>query len=571
MMRTTLLACALCLLAPAAHAQQQVTLKSGPTLVGDVKFDGDAVLIDVDGASTRIPFAEISSVAPAQFNERREAQQLLLRALESRLAGSTPKEAVALLAEASKLDPENPHIAFWLATNLVEAGYGKIARTKFEAQREAIEEAYPDRVTRLARSIERRVALEALPADLVERIDAFNAAAAAKTVDPNNPGMLRMAAAFRVLDQFNDPIDQSAVQVQGIGGQDQLEQFSDGYFFFSTFTGNNNRQQQGQVVVSQFGLKQLQQPIRVSADEAAMGREIVVERFDQKDKRPVHISVVDRDKKPLEGVSVQVRTMQNGHVVIDARTDADGGANFDAFPGEYGFVVQGEGFNPANGQLQIAAENAGGSEQKVVLHRAVGGSVRLEWRTKSWQPGAEATTGTTTISVAPFQGGYYGGNVASSFRLGQVDDKLVLQVMQMHYGPMPAGAGTPIKRLALGADVSADERESRAAERFEQLDLADYDQLGDEFKAAELIAGAPNVGGNQMQVHVRPGDVIVGRTSTHDPRSGQPMEVTFKAIVESSEDANAAEGDASPQAEAGPRAVPAVLFPAAPVADPPPR
>jgi hypothetical protein len=383
--------------------------------------------------------------------------------------------------------------------------------------------------------------------------------------------MLRMAAVFRVLDQFNDPIDQSAVQVQGIGGQDQLEQYSDGYFFFSTLTGNNNRQQQGQVVVSQFGLKQLQQQIRVSADEAAMGREIVVERFDLKDKQPVRISVVDHDKQPLEGVGIQVRTMNNGNVVLEVRTDAEGEAAFDAFPGDYGFVVQHEGFNPANGQLQIAADNAGGAEKQVVLHRAVGGTVRLEWRTKSWQPGAEATTGTTTISAAALNSGYYGGNVASAFRLGQVDDKLVLQVIQMHYGPMPAGVGTPIKRLALGGDVPADERLSRAAERFEQLELADYDQLGDEFKAAELITG-PNVGGNQMRIHVRPGDVIVGRTGAHDPRSGQPMEVTFKAIVESSDDANVSGGESSPTGEAAPRDVPPrILAPMAPVADPPPR
>jgi hypothetical protein len=50
-----------------ARAEQEVTLRSGATLIGDVTFDGDAIVIDIEGAQQRVPLADVESVTPTGF------------------------------------------------------------------------------------------------------------------------------------------------------------------------------------------------------------------------------------------------------------------------------------------------------------------------------------------------------------------------------------------------------------------------------------------------------------------------------------------------------------------------
>ncbi len=523
-------------LASVATAQQQVTLKSGAIVVGDVKFDNGAVLINLDGTETRIPFTEIDTVASASFSKRQQAQQLLLRGLESRLNGSTPKDTVVLLLEASQLDPENPHIAYWLATNLLEAGYGKIARKKYENLREAVDEAYPDGASRLASAIEHRVAIEALDPKLVARIDAFNANPGAP--DPDNPHMKRMAAVVRVLDQHQDPIDQSAIRVEGNGGEERLEQFADGYFFYSALNGNDEEEQDCNLIVSQNGLQQTRRSFRVSSLEASVALEIAVHRFADSDKRPARILVQDADGEPLAGIRVQLQPNQSGgSEPLVATTDDKGVASFTAFPGAYVMNAAGEGFNPFRDQILIDEQDPEGAEEELVLYPALAGSIRLEWRSKSWQGGGETTSGSTTLNPSVLDaGGYFGDSIASSFRLGQALDKLVLQITRYNYGP-PTGAGAAVKRLKSSDAASGEEHQRRAEKVFKELDLATFDQLGEEYEAAPIDGGAPN-GQSAVRIPLRPGDVLVGRTTGRDMRTGQPLEVTYKALVETTAEAS---------------------------------
>lgn len=535
---------------PAAlRAEQQVTLKSGVTLTGDVKFDGDAIVIDIDGATNRIPLADLQSVTAAKFSSQREAQRLLIKALESRLRGAAPKEIVVLLAEASQLHEDDPHIAYWLADSLVDAGYGKIARTKFEAQRAAIEEAYPAEAARLVQRIEQRVLVESLPPDLVVRIDEFNEAAANKRGDPNNPGMHRRAATFRLLDQNKTPIDQSAVQVQANGGDEQLEQFADGYYFYSYRSGNDDDDEPCRLTVSQYGLQQAEHQIRVRRDRVAIERDFTIRRFGDGDKRPVRILLADRDGKPMRGVRValQAYNAQGGgnDASLSAESDGEGKAVIQAYPGNYGYQARLDGYNPVSGQLQIGVDNPNGSEQRVVLHRAIPATLRVVWQSKSWQPGAGVATGEATLEIDSTRGNIYPSaqNVGSWLRPMQVDDKLVLQVIQVHYGPMGPGSGPTVRKLEIDDDLAADELQREAQQRFKDIDLAAFDKLGEEYAPAEQAQagpGMPQYGGGTIRVLAKPGDVFVGRVASRDNNTGQPIEMTFKAFM----DGVAAEGAA---------------------------
>jgi hypothetical protein len=140
------------------------------------------------------------------------------------------------------------------------------------------------------------------------------------------------------------------------------------------------------------------------------------------------------------------------------------------------------------------------------------------------------------LQLSPLNQGYYGDGAPASFRLGQIDDKLILQIMQMRYGG-PALAAPPIQRLELGDDASPAERSRRAAERFDALAWEDFERLGEEFKPARLLQEGPQFSGPTVRVIAEAGDVLVGRVTGRDMRTGQPLEITFKALIEPTEDA----------------------------------
>ena len=89
----------------------------------------------------------------------------------------TGNEVVGLLAEAKRLAPDDPSVAYWCASTLVDAGYGKAANEVFAPRRDAIAKAYPGMAEQLAARIKRRADMERMPMELVKRIDELNATA----------------------------------------------------------------------------------------------------------------------------------------------------------------------------------------------------------------------------------------------------------------------------------------------------------------------------------------------------------------------------------------------------------
>jgi hypothetical protein len=528
----------LCLVAATLRAEQEVTLKSGATLVGDVSFDGAELVVDIDDAKQRVPLSEVASVTPVEFGNDRQATRLLLSAFEARLLGGSPKEAVGLLAEASRLAPDDPRIAFWYASTLVDAGSGKAAKRILEERREQIEEAFPDAIDDLASRVNLRMMLELLPAPLVTRIDKLNAAAA--VMQPAANQMQQVYSAFRVLDQYNDPVAQSAFQVQCNGQDERVEEFGDGYFMLTYSRHRNQDDDSYRLVVRESRFRPETHELKGTVDRVYLAGDVVLHRFMDEEKQPVTIIVVDNDGNPLPGARVALQAVnQNGGPPPDHQNvavDEAGRATLQAFPGEYSASASADGYNTTGDQFEVAADGHGAIERRISLHKAIRANVRIEWISKSFQPGAAPGFGGTTSGEATLAVGQPGGMHPNHdlmwLRPAQVGDRVSLQFNLMMFGPMGFGGGGPwIKKLAVG---EGDGALAAADKKFDEVDLKEIDDLPDEFKS---VAGA---GDNRMQGMIQSpaddGDVFVGRVMGRDMRTGQPAEVAFKAIVEQPED-----------------------------------
>lgn len=533
-------------------AEQEVTLKSGSTLVGDVTFDGDGVVVQIDDAKQRVPLADVASIAPVDFGKDRQAHRLLLRALETRLMGGTAKEAVGLLAEASQLAPDDPQIAFWYASTLVDSGSGKAAKRVLETHREKIDEAMPDAADDLASRINRRMVLELFPAELVARIDKLNAAA---SLQPIETQMRPVYAAFRVLDQFNDPVEQSAFQIQANGNEEHIEDFGDGYFLFTCSQFRNAGDEPCRLVVGASGLKPETHELRTASDRVYLAGEFVVHRFGDEDKRAVNVAVVDRDGKPIAGaqLALQAQNQRNNgrDSAISAASDEVGRASMQAFPGPYLLTVSAEGYNAAMELFELTADAPVGVERRLTLHRALRANVRVEWLSTPFQgfPGAigagATTSGEATMPInGPRAAAPYNQDL-QWLRPSQVDNRIMLQLNLMMFGQM-AGMNAPwVKVRAVGEEGDEAERLAQAAKMFKELDLKELGDSPEGFKPAVAAGGGgnrPNFGPGSLQATANFGDVFVGKLTGRDMRTGQPAEVTFKAIVErADEDAANAE------------------------------
>lgn len=159
-LRCILFGVALLVAPPHLLAEQEVTLKSGATFIGNVTIDGDAVVVEIDDAPLRVPLAEVAAIAPLDSGHKQQARRLLMAALEARLMNNSGNEALGLLAEAARLDPDDPRIAYWYARSLVDAGFGKAAGEVLESRREEIAKTYPGMSDQLAAQIKGRLELE---------------------------------------------------------------------------------------------------------------------------------------------------------------------------------------------------------------------------------------------------------------------------------------------------------------------------------------------------------------------------------------------------------------------------
>jgi len=530
--------------AAAADGEQQVTLQNGAKLVGEVSMDGSDLVVDVDGAKLKVAFKEVASVTSAKADDANKADALLLKAIETRALAQGEKSDVGLFAEAFRLAPEDPHVAFWYARSLVEAGFGKGASDVFEPRREAIAAAFPGVVDRLADQIDERLQREKLPSGLVKRLDQIEESAS--HVDPITAEMLTYYSYFRLMDQNGTPIETSAFRVQCHGENEDLESFSDGYHLFTYAKRRNFGDSPCRLEVAQPGLLSEVFEFQGSPRNAKHVGDFQVKRLSDEDRREIVVHVVDPDGKPLPGASVGF-TPENqfgrSEGIRPATTSADGEAKLTLYPNHYHCQVSLKDFNPVSQRVVVAADGAPQDTIEVKLYPAIRGAVRVVWRAKIMnhpgmpQFGNEAvTTGEFELQAggaAPvFRGGPFGPHCV---RLVQTEDNMQLHFTEQIRFANAAGASWVGRLESNEADSSAaPDREfdiKVAAELFDVLGLTELDAIAEEFKIKRTSLGMMPGAGGPVSLPVKAGDIFVGRMQSHDPQTGRPALVEFKILA----------------------------------------
>jgi hypothetical protein len=532
------------LLAPAPlRAELEVTLKSGAILIGNVTIDGDAAVVQINDSQLRVPLQEVAAIASVDSSREHQARRLLLIALEAKLTNDAGKEVIGLLAEAARLAPDDPHIAYWYASSLADAGFGQAASNVLDERRDAIAKAYPGMTDQLAARIKRRVEMEKMPPQLVERIDQLNAAAAHQPVDAE---MRQLAAVFRLVDQDERPIERSAFQIQCNGQDEKLESFDDGYFLFTFNQSRHNSEEPCHVEVVQPGLESKTFEFSGASNRVQDAGKLAVRRYDENAKKPFRARLVGSDGQPVSGAQVTLQAVSarggSSSHALSTESGADGRVEILTYPMKYVYRVQAEGFNHDSGNIELKADDGDADERQIQLHRAIQATIRVAWMTTALQGGGKAS-GEATLQVdgGPPAPNRYGQDATPWIRPVQVKDRLTLQFAvspfgyQVPFGPFgPFGGFEPWLRVVESEAGANDEDTKRVAlAKFTALDLNKIDELKDEFSPPR------NTGGNQpghpsapMVLPCELGKVYVGKLTHRDMRTGQPVQLAFKAVVE---------------------------------------
>ena len=506
-------------------------------------MDGADLVVDIDGATLRVPFKNVASVSPAANDESKQAAELLIKGLESQLLSDRESKDVGILAEAFRLAPEDPRVAFWYARSLASAGFGKGASEVFEPRKEAIVAAYPGLADRLAKEIEERRAIEQLPAALVKRLDQI--AAAAEGANQFGAEQTMYAAYFRLVDQADEPVGRSAFRINCSGQDENLESFGEGYHLFTFNRRNGFGNNPCQLVLTK--------PELVSDDVefggSPYGAENVgvlrVKRLSDADRREVVVHVVDPEGKPLSGATVSLNSISRsgGHEAgPPVTTAADGVAKLQLFPGEYSCQISLQNYSPSSQRVVVPADAKQATSVDVKLFQAITAEIKVEWRSKSMiQPGMPqfqndaVTTGQFEQQIGP---GRPGGMIMGRFgppwvRLVQDGDEVQLQFTEQMNFPQAEVSWVGVwKREAEAASASRTVDQSAVdVEEFDMLDLAQLGSIREQLQLKEINLGGMPGRGAPASVPVEAGDIYLGKINSRDPQTGQPASIEFKILA----------------------------------------
>lgn len=531
-------------LATGLQAEQQVTLQSGAKLTGVVSMEGADLVVDVAGAQIKVPFKDVASVTSAQAGDSDNASMLLLKALEARALAPGKRDDFGLFAEAFRLAPEDPHVAFWYARSLVAAGYGKGAHDVFAPRKEAIAAAFPGAVDRLQDQITARLELEKLPSALVQRIDQI--AESAALVDSITAESLSYYGYFRLVDQNDEPIEKSAFRVHCHGENENLESYADGYHLFTYAQRRNFGNNACRLEVAQPGLLSETFEFQGSPRGAKCVGNFQVKRLTDADRREVVVRVVDPDGKPLPGATVgftPVSQFGRSEGIRPATTAAEGDAKLTLYPNNYQCQVSLKDFNSVSRMVVVAADGAPQDQIEFKLYSAIRATIRVVWRARMInQPGMPQFGNEAVMTgefeqqaggAAPvFRGGPFGPHC---IRLVQTEDDMQLQFTEHMRFPNAAGASWVGRLESHESESSEDAKQAFdvkvAAELFNVLGLTELDSIVEEFKIKRTNLGMMPGAGGPVSLPVEAGDIFVGRMQSHDPQTGRPALVEFKILA----------------------------------------
>ena len=197
-----------CLFASPLRAEQQVTLKTGATLVGDVDVRRRRGRRRRSATRrNRVPLADVASVTPVDFGAKDgKPAACCWRRSNRSVLGGTPKEAVGAagrgVAPGARRSADRLLVRQHAGRRGLRQGRQPYVRS---APRRPSKRRFPSASTTLAERIELRTTVEMLPAadwSAHRRLQRRRRSSAGRT-PPSRP----MAVVFRVIDQFNDPIE----------------------------------------------------------------------------------------------------------------------------------------------------------------------------------------------------------------------------------------------------------------------------------------------------------------------------------------------------------------------------
>jgi hypothetical protein len=575
--RIVVLAILLAAIAAPLFAEVQVTLKSGASLVGKVSTDGKDVVVKIEDSELRVPLAEVEAITSVEAGGERQARRLLMTALEARVNNDDGgMEVIGLLAEAARLAPDDPHIAYWYASTLADSGYGQAANDVLTRKREAIAAAYPGLTEQLTERIKRRVATEMLPPALVARLDQLNATL---SKPPANAEMVQTAAMFRLVDQHKQPLERTAFQIYSNNVQDEnVESFDDGYYLYVYNRHRSNPQQPTKIDIIRPGYEAKSFDISGSTTSVRDAGELAAKRFEEGDKVKFRVNVVDRERKPIVGARMTLMAYSprggNSEQPATTESDAEGWAEVLVFPMAYNYSIEADGFNGTGGRVELKPGAGEKHERFQQMSRAIQATIRAAWEATSMQGGGK-TSGESTISVGTgVDPNQYAPNPTSWLRPVQKGDQLTLQFMDQFFGynnqfgqppeawvrvvddngeaklgsatDAPATDSTAevkpadaaVRESAKG-DAEKDKAKQSPLKTYNALKLEEIDDLKAKLPQPRMLPGGERTGPNPpLLLAAKAGGIYVGRLQHRDVRTGQPVQLAFKVFVEEIDDGN---------------------------------
>ena len=517
------------LLPLASLAAQKITLKSGTVLVGEVKMDGDGVIIEIDGSQLRSSFAEIVSIVPEGSGDSVGAQRLLLRSLESTVLRGAKNQDPELLAEAYRLAPQDPQIAFWYAFALESSGEGIAAEAVISGHQQAIEQAYPGAAGRLVKRINRRVELEKLPQRLVKTLDRYNELA--KTEDSKNSNHVYEYALFQLVDQHDAPIRKEEFQLNVSGNNRELLDFPEGYYLHR-YQRYRNNQSRVQLQITALGLEPKSFSVSGSSFEVRDLGKLSVKRYAEEEKRAVEIWLLDGKGEPAANASLRIAAYNQRGSYASQQLQASENGLVEAllFPAQYNLSASGHRLNSISKRITITKAKKGEDKPfgpiEFKLHRSKSARLRVAWWSEDIKGSGEVIKGEKVVNVV-------NGSIRNDrqspgwFRAFQVGDQLGCVIAPTN-GTLQPNDSPPWVRECEKTMVDI-------RQQFRELDLQQLTDNQPGWKPAKEIKPASTShsshnSGPSFQVEKE--GLYVGELAYQDHRANRRLKTKFKLYVE---------------------------------------
>jgi hypothetical protein len=512
--------------------QQEVILKSGTNIVGDVSIEGSDAVVQVADKKVRVPLKDVATISAVDFGRQEQARRLLVAALEAKLTHNAGKEVVGMLAEAKRLAPDDPSIAYWYASCLADAGHGRAAKEMLESHRDAIAKVYPGMIDRLAARIKNRIEMEKLPPELVQRIDALSAAA---NVQSTTGERRQYYAMFRLSDQDKHPVDQSSFRLDTNSQEQNIERFDDGYFVVTMTRYRGTQDQPCRIEILEPGLEAKTFQFTPSSTRVADAGEFSVRRYDDSAKKALRIRVVGSDGEAVPGAQINLQAMSaRGGVAAEslaATTGIDGRTELALFPAKYMMRVQATGFVYYNTNVELTPFTGKLEERQITIDRIIQATIRVAWQSTTPQGGKTSGVAKLRTNNAGQMAERYSADTPMWIRTNQMKDRLMLQFIEMYGGSRQMNS--PSWMRVISADAPAkDDRKNAGMEKFDSIDLDKIDELKEKGAAPEASPNQPGTYPGAIIVPAERGKVYVGKMQQRDMRNGQMVEMSFKAVVE---------------------------------------